>query len=598
MSDQKNLFLAIAVSMAILFGFQYFYEAPQAEKARQLEAQKQEAIKQATPVPAPGNTSSASAPPAPAAPTTPEAIAASRQAALQGDRVRIEGRRVHGSINLLGGRLDDLTLAEYRETLDPKSPEIVLLSPATAPHGYYGDFGWSSGGEQPVKLPDANTKWQASAPSLRPGQPVTLTWDNGEGIVFNRVFTLDDNYMFTVTQKVLNNTERPLTLFPYALLVRHGTPKTDGIYILHEGPLGVFRDDATASGTLKELSYSGLVGEKPVEYTSTGGWIGITDKYWLAAIIPPNTEKVKARFSHTQRASDRYQVDVLGTQGVTIAPKAVVENVTRVFAGAKEVGVIDRYEDQLAIPNFNKSIDWGWFHFLTRPMFVALDYFHRLLGNMGLAILMLTIVVKTLFLPLAYKSYVSMSGLKELQPKMTELREKYGEDRQKLSQEMMTLYKKEKINPAAGCLPILLQIPVFFALYKVLYIAIEMRHAPFYGWIHDLSAPDPTTWMNLFGLLPYTVPNLGPLQILSLGIWPIIMGITMWAQMRMNPTPPDPVQAKIFAFMPLIFTFMMGHFAAGLVIYWSWNNLLSVAQQWAIMKRMKAQKARAKAKAA
>jgi YidC/Oxa1 family membrane protein insertase len=603
MSDQKNLILAIIASMAILFGFQYFYEMPRAEKARQLEAQRQEAIRQANPnatVTAPPRAPGDAPPiPVPGGAGTAAETAASRDTLLaQTRRVRIEGRRVHGSINLTGGRLDDLTLIDYRVGLDPKSPEIVLLSPAGAPGGYYAEYGWSSGGGVPVKLPDGTSEWQAAAGSLRGGEAVTLSWDNGEGLVFRRTFALDDNYLFTVTQAVENKGGQPVTLYPYALIVRSGTPKTDGMYVLHEGPLGVFRDSLDKDGTLKEISYSDLVGEKPVEQQSLGGWIGFTDKYWLTALIPANDAPVKARFSHTQRVTDRYQADVLGTEGVAIPVGGSGQSVMRLFAGAKQVGLIDGYHERLAIPRFDRAIDWGWFPFLTKPMFAGLDYFHKLLGNMGLAILMLTIVIKTLFLPLAWKSYVSMSAMKELQPKMVELREKYGEDRAKLSQEMMSLYKKEKVNPAAGCFPILLQIPVFFALYKVLYISIEMRHAPFYGWVRDLSAPDPTTWINLFGLLPFEVPNLGPLQIISLGVWPIFMGITMWLQMRMNPTPPDPVQAKIFAFMPIIFTFMMGSFAAGLVIYWSWNNLLSVAQQWFIMRRMKAQKAKAKAKAA
>ncbi len=600
MSDQKNLILAIVASMAILFGFQYFYEMPRAEKARQAEAQRQEQIKQAapaTPAGIPATTADSAAPTAPAAETA-IAPGAVRQSVLGlSPRVRIEGRRVHGSISLTGGRLDDLTLADYRETLAPDSPEIILLSPAGAANAYFGDFGWSASGGQPVKVPDANTLWTASSPVLRADQPMTLTWDNGEGLVFSRTFTLDDNYMFAVTQKVENKTDQAVTLYPYSLLSRTGTPLTDGLYILHEGPIGVFRDTAEKSGSATELKYSKLIDEKSVTQNSVGGWIGFTDKYWLTALIPAPDDAVKARFSHTARANDRYQIDLLGANGLNIGPKSTGETTTRLFAGAKQVGLIDDYKTRYNIAHFDLAIDWGWFYFLTKPMFAAVDYFYKLLGNFGLAILLLTIIVKTLFLPLAYKSYVSMSQMKDLQPKMLELREKYAEDRQKLNQEMMALYKREKVNPAAGCLPIVLQIPVFFALYKVLYITIEMRHAPFFGWIHDLSAPDPTTWMNLFGLLPYTVPNLGPLHILSIGVWPLLMGISMWLQMKMNPTPPDPVQQKIFAFMPIVFTFMLGSFAAGLVIYWTWNNLLSITQQWLIKKRMDRQKAKKAASA-
>ena len=597
MSDQKNLILAIIASVVIMLGFQYFYEWPRAEKARQLaEAQRQEQP-QATPMPVPGVVPApgASAPAAGAAPVVPN-----REAVLtNAPRVKISSARLHGSINLQGGRLDDLTLAEYREKLEADSPEIVLLAPAGTANPYYRDFGWSAASDAGIKLPGPDTVWTASATTLAPGQPVTLTWDNGDGLKFSRTFALDDKYMFTVTQKVENAGDKAATLFPYALLSRHGTPHTDGLYILHEGPLGVFRDKAGDAGTLKETSYKDLRGEKPIEVNSAGGWIGITDKYWLTALIPAADAPVKARFSHSLRGpQDRYQIDVLANEGTTVAPKASAESTIRLFAGAKLVNLIDAYEKQYSIPRFDRAIDWGWFYFLTKPIFFALDYFYGVIGNFGLAILLLTIIIKTLFLPLAYRSYVSMSQMKELQPKMVELRAKYGEDRTKLNQEMMALYKREKINPAAGCLPIVLQIPVFFSLYKVLYITIEMRHAPFYGWIHDLSAPDPTTWLNLFGLLPYSVPHLGPLQIISLGAWPILMGISMFLQMKMNPQPPDPVQAKVFAFMPFIFTFMLGSFASGLVIYWTWNNLLSVAQQWFIMRRVKHRKLAAAAKKA
>lgn len=587
MSDQKNLIIAIALSVAILFGFQYFYEAPRIEQARQAQQTTQTSASAPQPgaPPKPGEAPAAG----PAAPGGPAAArpAVSREAAIaQAPRLKIDSRRLHGSIALSGGRIDDLTLVDYRTAVDRSSPEIVLLSPVGAPEPYYGEFGWVTAPGAAVKVPDATTLWQTDASELTPARPVTLTWDNGEGLRFKRTVAIDANYVFTITQQVENTTDKPVTLFPYGLISRHGTPKTLGFYILHEGPLGVLRDKAGDAGTLKEMGYSDVAEAKSVELNSVGGWLGFTDKYWLAALVAPNDMALKARLSHVKSGEvDRYQADLLGG-AVEIAPKATTSSSFRLFAGAKEVQLIDRYESELGIPRFDRAIDWGWFYFLTKPIFFAIDYFNRMLGNFGLAILLFTVIVKVLFLPLAYKSYVSMSGMKKLQPEMMKLRERFGDDRQGMNKALMELYKREKVNPASGCLPILLQIPVFFALYKVLFVTIEMRHAPFYGWIKDLSAPDPTTWINLFGLIPWAPPSLGPLEILNIGVWPIIMGISMWLQMKLNPTPPDPVQAKMFMLMPIVFTFMLGSFPAGLVIYWTWNNILSVGQQWLIMKRM------------
>lgn len=586
MSDQKNLIIAIVVSVAILLGFQFFIEKPKQDRLREQQAieqaQKAAAAPAGTAPAAPG-----ALPQLPSLPQTPAELAVSRDKALDKNaRVKIEGKRVVGSINLTGARFDDIVLPEYKETIDRNSPPIHLMSPTGGPEPYYAEFGWTVAGTG-VALPNDQTRWTADRNVLTPGQPVTLTWDNGQGLVFQRVISVDDNYMFTVVQKVENKTDKPVTLFPYGLISRHGLPHTDGLYILHEGPLGVFRDKAGDSGTLKDYSYKDIVSDKAVEFTSTGGWLGFTDKYWLAALIPGDQQEIKARISHTQPKDDveHFQADYLGG-GITVEPGKTAENASRLFAGAKEVKLIDRYEAEQHIAKFELAIDWGWFHFLTRPMFFTIDFLREQIGNIGLAMLAVTVLVKLLFFPLAYKSYVSMSAMKKLQPEMTKLRERYADNREAMQKELMALYKKEKVNPAAGCLPILLQIPVFFSLYKVLYITIEMRHAPFFGWIHDLSAPDPTSWLNGFGLLPWAVPDLGPLHIISIGIWPIIMGITMFFQMKMNPTPPDPIQQKIFALMPIVFTFMLGRFAAGLVIYWSWNNSLSVLQQYVIMRRM------------
>ncbi len=595
MSDQKNLIIAIVLSVAILLGFQLLVEAPKQDRMRQQQA-AQQAEQQANipqaPAQAPGQEA------APQSGTTPGNLpqlpslaqqvnaAANRDKALAAaPRVKIEGKRLIGSLNLIGGRIDDITLPEYKETIKPDSAPIHLLSPAGAPHPYYVEFGWTASGAG-VAVPNGQTRWTADKDVLRSGQPVTLTWDNGQGLVFSRVITLDDNYLFTVTQKVENKGGQAVTLFPYALASRHGLPKTDGLYILYEGPLGVFRDKAADEGTKQEHAYGDLKPNEPVEVNSVGGWIGFTDKYWLTALVPGLTQDVKARFSLTKpdAGPERFQVDYLGG-GQLLEPGKGVESTSLLFSGAKEVKLIDRYEEQHKIPRFELAIDWGWFHFLTKPMFYTIDFLRGVLGNIGLAMLAVTVIVKLLFFPLAYKSYVAMSAMKKLQPEMQKLRERYGDNREGMQKELMALYKREKVNPAAGCLPILLQIPVFFALYKVLYIAIEMRHAPFYGWIHDLSAPDPTSWLNGFGLLPWAVPDLGPAHILSIGIWPIIMGISMFLQMKMNPQPPDPVQQKIFTLMPVVFTFMLGRFAAGLVIYWSWNNTLSIIQQYVIMKR-------------
>ena len=424
-------------------------------------------------------------------------------------------------------------------------------------------------------LPGSTTIWTSDSKQLKPGQPVTLSWKNGAGLKFERTYSLDEGYMVTVTQKVTNTGETPTALFPYGLIARSGTPDTLGFYILHEGPLGVF------DGTLREYDYDDVQETRKTEVTSNGGWIGITDKYWLAALVPDQAENFTYRFVHSiENKDDRYQVDYIG-QSSSLAAGASIEITNRLFAGAKEVKLLDAYSEKFGIQNFDLAVDFGWFYFLTKPFFYAISWLNSYLGNFGLAILAFTVLVKAVFYPLANKSYRSMAKMRDLTPKLMTLREQYGDDKMRLNQEMMAIYKKEKVNPASGCLPILLQIPVFFALYKVLFVNIEMRHAPFYGWIKDLSVADPTSIFNAFGLIPWTPPDF-----LMIGIWPILMGLTMWLQQRLNPQPTDPVQAKVFMFLPLFFTFLLGTFPAGLVIYWTWNNLLSIAQQRLIMYRM------------
>lgn len=584
MNEQRNMIMAIVASLAILLGYQYFFEMPRLERERATQAARNAATSPATgdataPKPSEGNPVPPAADKSGSANDVPGRSGLSRTAALaSGKRVEIQSPRVHGSISLQGGRLDDVMLRDYRETVDPDSPEIVLLTPQGTTAPYFAEVGWIAA-DKAVAVPGAATMWTADKAALTPSQPVTLHWNNGAGLHFERKFAIDENFMFTVTQRVVNDSGKAVTLYPYGLISRGETPKTLGFFILHEGPLGV------VNGKLEEIKYKKLKESPAVEYDSKGGWVGITDHYWLTALVPNQQDKVHMRIGRTAAGSqEKYQVDFLGG-AVEVNAGASTEAQSRIFAGAKEVTLIDGYRQTLGIDRFDLAIDFGWFFFLTKPFFHVLSYFHGMLGNFGLAILLLTVLIKLAFFPLANKSYVAMSAMKRVQPQMAALRERHKDDRAKLNLEMMELYKREKVNPAAGCLPILIQIPVFFALYKVLFVTIEMRHAPFYGWIRDLSAPDPTSILNLFGLMPWGVPELGFLNVLSIGIWPLIMGLSMFLQQKLNPQPADPVQARIFMIMPIMFTFLLGRFPAGLVIYWTWNNILSISQQWLIMRR-------------
>jgi len=579
MDDNRNMMLAIGLSVAVLIGWQFLVGMPQLEKQREAQKLQQQQTQTQPAQPAPGGQTLPSGPQTsagaqPGTVTREQALAASA-------RVAIETPRVKGSIALKGARIDDVSLLDYHETVDPKSPNIVLLSPSGSHDPFYAEFGWVNGTGGHAKLPDADTVWSATSTApLSPERPLVLTWNNGEGLLFKRTIAVDRVYMFTITDEVENTGANPVTIHGYGLASRHGLPQVQGYYILHEGPVGVLGD-----GKLYEPAYKDI--EKPMEpVSSQGGWLGITDKYWATTLVPDQGAKFGGRFSSNTVGTVRtYQADFL-REATTIAAGAKASVQNRLFAGAKEVAVVDGYERDLDIKRFDLLIDWGWFYFITKPLFKVLDYFYRLLGNFGLSILLVTVLIKLVFFPLANKSYASMAKMKMVQPQMQELREKYPDDKVKQQQELMDLYKREKINPLAGCLPIVIQIPVFFALYKVLFVTIEMRHAPFYGWIKDLSAPDPTNIFNLFGLIPFdptVLPVLG--SYLHLGVWPIIMGITMWVQMKMNPAPPDPTQKMIFAWMPLFFTFMLGSFAAGLVIYWAWNNTLSVLQQGVIMRK-------------
>jgi YidC/Oxa1 family membrane protein insertase len=571
MENNRNYFVAIALSVLILIAWQFFYVSPKMEKDRIAAEQAQQA-QQTQQQPGAQPAAPGQALPGGAIPSAGE----SRDQAIgKSARVAIDTPALSGSINLTGARFDDLKLKGYHETVDPKSPVITLFSPAETADGYFTEIGYI-GSDATGSVPGPQTTWTLSGgDKLTPSTPVTLSYTNDKGITFVRTISVDDRYMFQVVDSIKNETAAPVSLSSYGRVTRFNKPTTPSIYVLHEGFVGVAGEHG-----LQEVGYSKVEDDEPVEPgKSTGGWLGITDKYWAATIVPPQATPFDIRFSHFADGRPRYQSDYK-SDAVTVAPGQSVELKNLVFAGAKEVPVVDNYEVAYSIPNFDKLIDWGWFYFITKPMFKMMDFFFRLFGNFGIAILITTIVVKLIFFPLANKQYASMANMKKVQPKMEELKKKFGDDRMGLQQAMMQLYKEEKINPLAGCWPILIQIPVFFALYKVIYVTIEMRHAPFFGWIQDLSAPDPTTIINLFGLLPFEGP-----AFLHLGIWPIIMGVTMFLQMRMNPTPPDPTQAMLFTWMPVVFTFMLASFPAGLVIYWAWNNTLSILQQGIIMKR-------------
>ena len=564
--DTRNLIAAICLSMSVLIGYQILFGEPAQQNVKKEQQLVDKNNEPSIELPKDNNTS------------LTEVSKKTRNI----DRINIVNDELQGSISLLGARIDDLVLKNYRKTLDPESDQIRFLKKIDEREPFFIQLGWSSPNKN--KVPNGNTVWKGSKSSLDPNNPVTLTWNNGEGLNFSQIISIDDNYMIKVIQKVKNETNNSVNLYPYGFIRRSGEPKTTDFFVLHEGPLGVF------DGSLKEHSYSDLkeTGQKgmSIKTEENGGWIGITDKYWMAALIPDQNTNSNFTFRYVNNSAS-YQTDFLGELS-KVPANGEIEIVSRVFSGAKKLNLLDKYEEDLKIKNFDLAIDFGWFYFLTKPFFYALSWANNILGNFGLAILAITVVVKIIFFPLANKSYKSMARMRVLTPQLQQLRERFGNDRQKMNMEMMALYKREKVNPAAGCLPILVQIPVFFALYKVLFVSIEMRQAPFFGWIKDLSALDPTSIFNLFGLLPYSTDFLP--DFLNLGIWPLLMGATMVLQQRLNPKPPDPVQAQIFAWMPVVFTFLLATFPAGLVIYWTWNNLLSIAQQWIITRKINKEK--------
>jgi YidC/Oxa1 family membrane protein insertase len=508
-------------------------------------------------------------------------------------RIPIQTPTLKGSLSLQGARIDDLYLTRYRETLDKNSPPVELFRPQGMEHAYFAQFGWS-GPNVAGGVPGPNTVWKLTkGETLTPATPVELTWDNGAGLRFTRVVSIDAEYMFTVKDTVANLGTQAIAIAPYGRVERQGVPVDLGKQmILHEGAIGAFGADGKF--TTEQVKYKDWAKKPRIQKDSTGGWMGITDKYWLAALIPAQNETIEGRFSvRDAQGLNIHEAAMLGGTR-TIQPGRQIEETQRLFAGAKRNEILAGYEKSLDLPRFVYAIDWGHLFFLTRPIFMIVEFFYGVLGNFGLAILALTVVVKLVMFPLANKSYESLSKMRTLQPKMEEIKKKYKDEPQKQQQETMALYQREKINPLAGCLPILVQIPVFFALYKVLFVTIEMRHAPFFGWIRDLSARDPSSIWNLFGIVPWdpaTLPLLGGLLNgpLHLGVLPLVYGLTMWLQMAMNPPAQDPMQRQIFALMPLVFTFIMAPFAAGLLIYWAWNNILSIIQQYVIMHRFGAE---------
>ncbi|MDE2162644.1 MAG: membrane protein insertase YidC [Alphaproteobacteria bacterium] len=576
MSDNRNLILAVGLSALVLMGWQYFVAAPQlkADQAHQALLHQQEKKQQAA-----GN-----APASVAAPTAssgePSHLTRAEALKRSGARIRIQTPTVDGSLRLVGARFDDLRLRKYHDTVDPKSPEIDLLAPTGTAYPYFAEFGWTAANAK-IAVPDDKTPWQIKSGSvLAPGKPVTLIWDNGQGLIFTRTISVDDQYMFTVSDSVTNKSSEKTTLYPYALVVRDGVPKHQTYWVLHEGFVGV-ADDKLQDPTYADFKDAGT---PPKTFSSTGGWLGITDKYWMAALIPPQDAKFDGAYRATPYGGDKSYQANYSLPGHVLEPGQSTTVTQRLFAGAKVVDTLRGYEHTLGIARFDYAVDWGWFIFITQPLFWLLDKFYRYLGNFGLAIILATVVIRLLLFPLANASFKSMSKMKKVQPEMERIKKLYADDQARQQQEMMELYKREKVNPLTGCLPMVVQIPILFSLYKVMFVTIEMYHAPFYGWIKDLSAPDPTSIINLFGLLPYHVPSFVPV-FLSVGIWPILMGMTQWVQTKLNPAPGDPVQAKMFALMPVVMTFMFAAFPAGLVIYYTWNNLLSVTQQYVMMKR-------------
>ena len=487
-------------------------------------------------------------------------------------RVKIENNNIKGSISLQGAIIDDIIFKNYKESLE-SDQKVIFLNPKSSDEGYYIETGWASNSNEKLKLPLDNTIWKVKGNKvLTPNKPIVLEWDNNEGLIFTKKIELDDKYLFKISQGIKNTSNKSYEFFPYAQITRNYKPDVIPIYILHEGFIGMFDDE------LKEEDYEDVEDEKFI-INSSKGWLGITDKYWLTAIVPEKGKKFKSEFLSID---GKYKANFIIKEATVLSSNASITNEINAFVMAKEVAVIDDYAEKLGIEKFDLTIDWGWFYFITKPLFFVIEYFFKLTGNFGVAIIILTALVRIVFFPLANYSFRSMAKMKILQPEMVRLKELHKDDKTKLQQEMMALYKREKVNPVSGCLPVLIQIPFFFAVYKMLYVTIEMRQQPFFGWIQDLSARDPTSIFNLFGLIPWDPPTF-----LMIGVWPILMGLTMFLQQKLNPTPPDPMQAKIFMFLPIFLTIILAPFPSGLVVYWTISNVLTMAQQWVIIRGTK-----------
>lgn len=562
--DTKRLLIALLIIGVGLVLWQVFFEKPRQEVV--VKQEQQEVVRQKQMQDALKENFAA---------TLKADRQAARQKAISQAKVKIDAPELEGAIALQGGRINYLKLSDYHETVEKDSPDVVLLQPSGV-EAYFVEFGWLAGeGANSIKLPNSNTIWQADSETISVGKPVTLSWDNGQGLRFETKVTLQDTYLFKVQQRVINTSSASVELIPYGFINRTFEGKASKMMILHEGPLGVL------DGALTEISYSDLIDDGPKRFSGAEGWLGITDKYWLTALVPNEGEKFIGNFKGyvTKNGYHHYQADFMGRNRVVAAGTSESYE-SLVFAGAKRLELLDSFADKYNIPLFDRAVDLGILYFLTKPIFQTLTFLYGIVGDFGLSIILLTILIKLLMYPLANKSYVSMNEMKRLQPKLTEMKEKHGNDKMRFQQEMMGLYKKEKINPASGCLPLFIQIPVFFALYKVLFVTIEMRHANFYGIIKDLSARDPSNIFTLFGLIDWTPPS-----IMHLGIMAILMAVTMWGQQQLNPKPTDPIQAKMMGLLPWVFMVILASFPAGLLLYWICSNSLTILQQWSIKHR-------------
>ena len=565
----NNIFLAIVISVAIWLGFNHYFIKPQQEAMENQRISKEQK-------------SSGGVPDAVSAAIIQE-LKARDEIIASDSRIRFSTNAILGSLNLKGARFDDVILKNYFKNPDDPNSNIVLLSPVGSddPHrASYADFNWLAS-DKSLRLPDASAVWTADRQEIKPDVPVKLVWNSPDSLLFERIISVDEEQMFTITDLVTNKSEKSVTLYPYGAVARHGIPfDSHDSAVVQEGPIGVFK------GTLEELSYNKMIDSKEdrLSHETKGGWVGITDKYWLMSLVPPQSENITASFAYSGAGAKRpelgfFQADYRHNNPIVISPGTTSEVTSRLFVGAKKIELLDKYADEFSIPNFDKAIDFGWFYFLTRPFLYLLTILDKTTGSMALAILVFTVLLKIVTLPLSQKSYRSMAKMRELQPEIKSIQERFGEDKMRLSQEIMQLYKREQVNPMSGCFPMIIQIPIFFALYKVLYVNIEMWQAPFYGWISNMAEPDPTSVFTLFGLIPIQLP-----YFLQVGAWPVIMGLTMFLQQKLSPQPQDKTQANVFIIMPFLFTFMLAHMPAGLVIYWTWSNILGIAQQWYIIK--------------